>query len=318
MKKALVLIVLLLTAFLAGIVISSNSTSIQDKRPYITVTNFALYDIVNKIVDNRVEVKKLIPFGVEMHSFTPSVKTMTELSRAELFIFTGLGMEPWIKKEYLNQVDVSKFVELKDHGNKEEGEEDQGELSSAQESDHLGGHHHHEEASDPHYWLDIDNMKRMTKGLTLVLQQHFRQHKQAFQENADAYINELTALDNEYKQALQRCKRSEIVVNHDAFGYLGQRYGFSSHSVTGLSPDEQVSAKKMKEITDLVRDEGITTIFFESFVSPKVSETIAKETDAKVESLQPLANVKEDEAEKGYVELMRENLDKLTRAMECK
>lgn len=307
MKKALVLIILLLTVFFAGVVVSSKSSTPQDKRPYITVTNFALYDIVNKIVDNHVEVKKLIPFGVEMHSFTPSVKTMAELSKAELFIFTGLGMEPWIKKEYSNQMDMSRFVELKASCKDDHMDEDQ-----------ENEHHHHKEASDPHYWLDVNNMKVMTETLLMKLSEHFPQHKDVFEKNANAYINELTALDNEYKQALETCKRSEIVVNHNAFGYLGEKYGFSSHSVTGLSPDEQVSAKKMKEITDLVKNEGIKIVFFESFVSPQVSETIAKETGAHAESLQPLANVKEDEANKGYVLLMQENLEKLTRAMECK
>lgn len=107
------------------------------------------------------------------------------------------------------------------------------------------------------------------------------------------------------------------MLNHNAFSYLAQSYGFTSHSVTGLSPDEQASAKQMKEIIDLVKNEGIEIIFFESFVSPKVSETIAKETGARVDSLQPLANVTEEEAGRGYIGLMRENLDKLSVAMEC-
>ncbi len=124
-------------------------------------------------------------------------------------------------------------------------------------------------------------------------------------------------LGDEYSRALSLCTRHEIVVNHNAFGYLAKKYNFSVHSVTGLSPDEQVSAKKMKEISDLVKEEGIKIIFFESFISPKVSETIAKETGVHVQSLQPLANVTQDEAQQGYIILMRENLKKLSLAMEC-
>ena len=302
MKKALILLVLLFTLFIGGILISENKLSTQDGTPSIAVTNFAIYDIASRILPQEISVKKLIPFGLEMHTFMPSVQTMSEVSKSELFVFTGLGMEPWIKKEYPNQMDMSKFVVLK------EGDEDH-------EEDE--GHHHHDEAVDPHYWLDIDNMKRMTKALSAELQQRFPEHQRTLEVNANAYVEELTALDNDYKAKLKTCKHHEIVVNHNAFGYLGQRYGFSSHSVTGLSPDEQVSAKKMKEITDLVKDEGIKIVFFESFVSPKVSETISNESGAKAESLQPLANVREDEADKGYSVLMRENLKKLTRAMEC-
>lgn len=305
MKKILILIAVLLMAFMAGIVISNGKSEVHEQPPYVTVTNFALYDIVNTITDGAVEVKKLIPFGVEMHSFRPSVKTMAELSKAELFIFTGLGMEPWIKETYSNQVDMSRFVDLREEG------------AHSGEEHHHDVHDHNDKGEDPHYWLDINNMKLMTKALLARLNEHFPEHKRTFEKNAKAYINELTRMEGEYKYALQGCKRPEIVVNHNAFGYLGQQYGFNIHSVTGLSPDEQVSAKKMKEITDLVKDEGIKIIFFESFVSPKVSETIARETGAIVESLQPLANVNKDEATQGYVVLMRENLHKLRLAMEC-
>ncbi|MDF1881083.1 zinc ABC transporter substrate-binding protein [Sulfurimonas sp. MAG313] len=121
-----------------------------------------------------------------------------------------------------------------------------------------------------------------------------------------------------YTKKLEHCERREIVLNHNAFGYLGNEYKFTSHTLTGLSPEEQVSAKKMKEITDLVKKEGIKIIFFESFVSDKISRTIAKETGAKVDSLQPLSNVTKEEASKGYIALMQENLEKLTLAMECK
>lgn len=305
MKKALILVVVLLSVFIGVTITSKEQQKTQDQAPYITVTSFALYDIAMRLTGEEIEVKKLIPFGVEMHTFMPSVKTMSALSEAELFIFTGLGMEPWIKKAYPNQVDMSRFVKLKEACEEE----------SEDEETHSG--HHHEEEADPHYWLDIDNMKKMTEALLAELNKHFPEHKGLFEKNANTYIEELTLLDDDYKKALAMCRHREIVVNHNAFGYLGQQYGFGSHSVTGLSPDEQVSAKKMKEITDLVRQEQIKVVFFESFVSPKVAETISKETGAQAQSLQPLANVREDEAAKGYALLMRENLQKLVYAMEC-
>lgn len=303
MKKALILILLLLALFLAEILIFEDNAPIDDEKPFIAVTNFALYDIATSISDKRIEVKKLIPFGVEVHTYMPSVKTMSELSKAEFFVYNGLGMEPWIKNDYSNGIDMSRFVQLREEGTSHDG--------------HAHSENEHARGKDPHYWLDIDNMVRMTDLFEQKLKEHFPQHNEVFQSNARAYIERLRALDTEYKEALKSCKQREIVVNHNAFSYLAQRYGFSAHSVTGLSPDEQASAKKMKEITDLVKDEGIKTIFFESFVSPKVSETISKETGAQIESLQPLANVGKGEGTKGYMELMRENLHKLSSAMEC-
>ena len=300
MKKALILVVLLLAVFIGELLIFENKT--PDQNPYIAVTSFALYDISNHVAGGKIEIKKLVPFGVEMHTYMPSAKTMSELSKAKIFIFNGLGVEPWIKKEYPNQLDMSKFVKLQEAHGEECVEDD----------------HHHEDEADPHYWLDIDNMILMTKAIALNLSQTFPEHKTSFEANAKAYIIELKKLDKEYVDALRGCKHQEIVVNHNAFGYLGHRYGFSSHSVTGLSPDEQVSAKKMREITDLVKSEDIKVVFFESFVSPEVAQTISNETGAKAQSLQPLANVNRDEEAKGYIGLMRDNLQKLKTAMECK
>ncbi len=302
MKKALILFIILLAVFIGEIFIFDESGHAEDEKPYIAVTNFALYDLATHIVGEQVEVRKLIPFGVETHTYMPSVKTMSELTRAELFLFIGLGMEPWIKKEK-NGLDMSQFVQLK--------------TQSLSHEDEHEGHAHGEGAIDPHYWLSIENMILMTKALAIKAAEHFPGQSSEFHKNSQAYIEKLRALDNEYKARLAHCKHTEIVLNHNAFSYLGQRYGFTSHSVTGLSPDEQASAKQMREIMDLVKNEGIETIFFESFVSPKVSETIAKETGAKVDALQPLANVTEEEAGRGYIGLMRENLHKLSAAMEC-
>ncbi len=306
MKKALILVAVLLLIFIGEMFIVKQKALVKEEKPYIAVTNFTLYDIAKHIVAEEIEVKKLIPFGVEAHTYMPSVKTMADISNAKLFIFNGLGIEPWIKKEYANQLDMSKHVKLR---------ESQGERCE----DHAEPmhEHHHEEKIDPHYWLDIDNMVLMTQTILVEVSKHFPIHKVLFEKNAKEYISALKRLDQEYLEALGNCRQKEIVVNHNAFGYLGAKYGFSSHSITGLSPDEQASAKKMKEITELVKEEDIKIVFFESFVSPEVSKAISNETGAKVQSLQPLANVNREEEVKGYLGVMRENLDKLKIAMRC-
>lgn len=300
MKKALVLVLLLLAVFIGDMLLFDRNSPAQKQELSVAVTSFPLYEISNRLIGQEIKVNKLIPFGVETHTYMPSVKTMTEMSDADLFIFNGLGIEPWIKKEYPNAIDMSQFIQLNEI-----------------DEDHEDEHHHGQEGVDPHYWLDIDNMVRMTTVLSERFSTSFPEYKLLIEKNAQNYIAQLKVLQDEYAKALSLCTRHEIVVNHNAFGYLAKKYNFSVHSVTGLSPDEQVSAKKMKEITDLVREEGIKTVFFESFISPKVSQTISKETGAQVQSLQPLANVTEEEAKRGYIVLMRENLQKLSSVLEC-
>lgn len=304
MKKALIFLALLLAVFIGEMLMFENNSKTHEEEAYIAVSNFALYEIAEKIVNKKIEIKKLVPFGVEAHTYIPSVKTIKDLTKAKLFVFNGLGLEPWVKKEYPNQMNMSKLVHLHLNDKSEHEEEDE-------------GHSHDDEEADPHYWLDIENMILMTEALREKLAKLYPQYAAEFNQNSKIYINELRELDAEYSKTLLRCARREIVVNHNAFAYLGARYDFSSHSITGLSPDEQASAKRMKEIADLLKEEKFNVIFFESFVSPSLAQTISNETGVRAESLQPLANVTEDEAKKGYIVLMKENLQKLSAAMEC-
>ena len=300
MKKALVLVVLLFVIFLGEILMFDNNTHAQDTKTFVAVTSYPLYEITNTLIGSEIEVTKLLPYGVEAHTYMPSVKTMSAILQAKLFIYNGLGMEPWIKQDYKNAFDMSTLVSLNNtKGNDEHT-------------------HHSHGQSDPHYWLDIHNMIKMTEGISKKLIVLFPEHKVLVENNAQTYIQSLNELESEYSKTLHICQKNEIVVNHNAFGYLAASYNFEVHSLTGLSPDEQVSAKSMKDITSLVKEEGINTIFFESFVSDKLAQTISKETGAKVASLQPLANVTKEEANKGYIYLMQENLKKLASAMECK
>ena len=302
MKKAFILIFILFALVLSWKLLSPKERPVSQE-PFVAVTNFPLYEIATKLLGDEVKVEKLIPFGVESHTYRPSVKTMALITKAELFIYSGLGMEPWINRTYANGLDMSQFVKLRAIEEEHEGHE-------AHE-----GHSHH--GKDPHYWLNIDNMIDMTFLLSQKFQAHFPKSKQKIETNAKTYIEALKALKKSYDERLKSCQRREIVVNHNAFAYLGEQYDFRSFCITGLSPDEQASAKKMTEIANLVKKEKIPVVFFESFVSDKVALTIAKETNTQVQSLQPLANVTQEEAKKGYIKLMEENLAKLAKAMSC-
>lgn len=176
MKKALILFIIVLAVFIAEIVIFDENNHTQEAKPYIAVTNFALYDLATHVVGEQVEVKKLIPFGVDTHTYMPSVKTMSELSKAELFLFIGLGMEPWIKKEK-NGLDMSRFVQLK--------------AQSCSHEDEHEGHEHGEGTLDPHYWLSIENMILMTAALATKAAERFPEYSTEFHKNAQAYIEQL-------------------------------------------------------------------------------------------------------------------------------
>jgi len=292
--KFTILFILMLNIFGCS---SGDSTISKKEKPLVVVTSFTLFEIANRLLENSVEVKKLIPDGREVHSFIPTPKTISLIYDAKIFIFNGLGLEPWLKQDYENQLDMSKYINILNL-----------------EDEH---HHEHSNGKDPHYWLDSENMVKITEVLSEKFQEEFPKYKKQITKNEQIIKNEYLNLAQEYTKKLSTCRKKEIVLNHNAFGYLAHKYNFKTHTVTGLSPDEQASAKKMNEISNLVKKDNIKIIFFESFVSPKVSQTIAQETGAKILSLHTLANISKDEVGKTYSTLMRENLKNLAIAMEC-
>ena len=110
-----------------------------------------------------------------------------------------------------------------------------------------------------------------------------------------------------------------IVTGHEAFGYLARRYNLELVAIAGLSPDAEPDPRRLAELTDLVRQRGVTTIFTEELVSPKVAETLAREAGVTTAVLHTIEGL-ESEGEPGadYFSLMRDNLAALRQALGCR
>ncbi len=251
----------------------------------------------------------IVPFGVDVHSFEPTPRDMARLSEAKLFIYSGAGLEPWAESfsSAATKLDISRFVTLHTVGEHEH-------------AGHEGECSHHESGGDPHYWLDPQNMIAASEQVTVALCALDPDNAAYYQERSGRYVKKMQMLDTLYTKRLQHCSKRMIVVNHNAFAYLAERYGFEVHAVSALSPEAMPSAKTMAQLSDLIVDEDVKVLFFESFVSDRLMKSLAKETGASVDVLQPLANITADQAEQGsdYVMLMEANLDKLAEAMVCR
>ncbi len=302
MKKVFILIVILLS-FMSVLFLMQTDVSGGQKRLKVTTSTFALYDITKHIGGEKVDVEMAIPFGVEVHSFEPTPKTIIEIKKSALFLYSGASLEPWIKKLNVNEnmLDMSQFVVLKEiHENEEDT-------------------HHHHEHYDPHYWLDIENMKLLTQKITLELVKLQPEDEAYFLSNAASYMNELTLLEEEYAKGFKECVVREVVLQHNILGYVAPRYKFNVSSLSGLSPDALTNAKKMAELSKMIKKRGIDVLFFESFVSDRMINALAQENGVKVDYLEPLANItaRQAKVQMSYVDGMRSNLEKLSSAMRC-
>lgn len=276
-----------------------------EAKSVVSVSTFSLYEVATAVAGDAMDVRSIVPLGSDAHMFSPNPTQVAEISSGAFFIFNGAGFETWAEslKNTLPKttqiVDMSQYVAM-------------------QKSDENEEHQHG--AYDPHYWLDIDNMIKMTQTLDGEFSKRLPSKAEIFHGNAATYIGELQKLKAEYAKGLSECKNRTLVSNHDAFGYLAHSNKLENVSVIGLSSDEQPSAKNIADIISVVKEHGVKTIFFEEMINDNVSQTIARETGAKAVPLQPLENISQDElkSHQTYLTIMRENLKKLREAMECR
>jgi zinc transport system substrate-binding protein len=172
------------------------------------------------------------------------------------------------------------------------------------------------EGVDPHVWLDPTNMISMAEQVRDRLSAAKPDEAQRFRDNTASLVKELTALDESWQAGTTTCARRDLVVSHDAFGYLGARYNFRQVGLSGLSPDAEPSAGRLAQVSDFVRSSGATTIYYESLVDPKVAETVASETGAATAVLDPIEGIRDGE-QQSYLTLMASNLETIRKGQSC-
>jgi zinc transport system substrate-binding protein len=268
-----------------------------------------MYDFAVKIGGDRVTVKNLVPAGTEPHDWEPAAADIVALERAAVFIYNGAGMEHWageilgsLQNKKLVATEASFGIKLMEGHHHEEGEEEADE---------------EEEIYDPHVWLSPINAKLEMENIKNALIKADPEGRSYYESNYKKYASECDALDKEFKDALSPLAKRDIVVTHEAFGYLCARYGLNQVPIEGLSPDSEPDPARMAEIIDFVKKNSVRVIFFEELVNPKVAEVIAKATGAKTDMLNPIEGLGEDEISRGddYFTVMRRNLKSLVEAL---
>ena len=285
----------------------------SDSKITVYTSFYPMYDFTKKVGGDRVNVVNLVPPGMEPHDWEPAPTDIANLDKANMLVYSGAGMEHWVdkvvkslKNDKLILVEASKGVTLlqghdEDHHTHKPGES---------HSDH--------EAVDPHVWLDPMNAKKQMEAIKNGLAQADPKNADYYEANYKKYAMELDQLDKEFKETLSPLPRKEIIVSHQAFSYLAGAYGLTQESIRGISPDEEPDPARMTEIIRFAKERGVKVIFFEEMVSPKIAETIAKETGAQVMVLSPLENLTDEQVKAGddYFSVMRRNLAALKAALE--
>lgn len=280
----------------------SEKKPISRTQTQIATSFYPLYFFTSEIVGKDGQVQNLTPAGSEPHDYDLTPQDLAKIYQSKLLIINSTFFEKWSKKiiESLQNKKVETLVisdELK-----KDNTLDREKISS-----------------DPHTWL---NPNLAQKEVDIILQKLVSidpQNQTYYSGRAKDLKERLQKLDAEYRAGLSRCAKKDIITSHTAFAYLAAEYGFRQIPIAGISPDEEPSLQTLKNISDFAKKNNVQYIFFESLASPKLSETIARETGAKTLVLNPLEGLTKDDIANGkdYFTEMRSNLESLKRALQC-
>lgn len=268
--------------------------------PLVVASFYPLYEFARQVAGDRAEVVFLVPTGVEPHDWEPSPQDVARLRQAAAFVYNGAGLEPWAETLVKALGDPGPVLVNATAGVALLPAEGPG--------------------PDPHAWLDPVLAQAQVEAIRAGLAKADPDNAERYAGNARAYRERLAALHAAFERGLGWCARREIVVSHAAFAYLARRYGLTMVPVTGLAPEAEPSPAHLAALVRFARRHKVEYIFFETLVSPKLAETLAREVGARTLVLNPIEGLMPEEASAGkdYVALMEQNLENLRTALACR
>ena len=261
----------------------------------VVVTFNAMREFAEAVGKDKVEVETIIPEGTEPHDFEPKARDMQSLNNDQIFIYNGFGMEAWVDNA-LEAVGNNKLISVDASKGSTAIKNTDPELVKA------------DGQNDPHLWLSLKGAENQSKNIKDAFVKADPANKAYYEKNYLDFYNKLEVLYKEYDTKFSSLTNKTFVTGHAAFAYLAKDFGLKQNSVEDVFADGEPSGKRLKSLTDYCKENKIKTIFVEDMVSPKVSETLAKEVGATTKKIYTLES---QEDNKDYLESMKDNLERL-------
>lgn len=294
MKRLLYILFSALLFVAAGCGTSRPAKTADGKLP-VVASFYAMKEITEAIGGDKVEVRTLIPEGTEPHEFQPTTRSMKDLSKARVLVLQGLGMEPWAEEmvKAAENRDLVQVVAAKDV-----------QPIRNEEAEEIREHGQY----DPHAWLSPVCAQQEARAIAEGLAKADPANKAYYEANAEKFIARLKQMEGTYKEKFRQVHRKDFVTGHAAFAYLCRDFGLEQSSVEGVFASGEPNARQLAALVEFCRERGVKTIFTEAAVSPKTSESLAREVGAKVV---PIHTLEGSEGEGDYLQQMEENLQRI-------
>lgn len=296
--KILSLLLLVLSVALVGCSGADKGAEKKSAEPFRIVTSFyPMYVATINITDgvDGVEVYNMTkPQTGCLHDYQLMTEDMKTLEKADAFVINGAGMEDFMDKvteqqKKLKVIDASRGIELI----------------------------HDDEGDNPHVWLSVTDEIAQVRNIADQLKEADPAHADKYEKNAAAYIEKLTALKNEMHAALDNVPHKDIVTFHEAFPYFAKEFNLNIIGVVEREPGTEPTPTELQETIEQVNVLPTKVLFTEPQYSPAAAETIARETGAKIYTLDPVVTGEATPAAKdAYIDTMKKNMKVLQEALQ--
>lgn len=265
----------------------------RGKKLNVVASGYVAYTLARQMGGDKINISMLAAPGSEPHSFEPTPGSIVLVNDADIFVYISLRIEPWVAsvlagaKKNLHVVEAASVTPAE---------------------------------ADPHVWMDFDNAYLIAEYITDILAQQDPSNKKYFQTNLRGFKEEIALLKQEYARRLAYCEsRTVIHMGHMAFRDLAKNYNLELKTLRDPAQGEKASVKTVADLINAIKKEEIRSIFTEEMISQNLTNTIAKETGAKIFLLYPIEQVtrRDFENHQSYFGFMRLNLNNLVEGLVC-
>jgi len=322
LKKALLIIILLaIIAVVATVMlIGTGKTQKNADKLKVVVTNFAAYDFVKQIADDKIELEFLLQPGVEAHSYDPTAKDLVDIQEADIFIYIGGNLEQWADKilETIDKTNTKTICLL-----------DTVALIPEEHVESSNSHNHehdHNNAFEEHIWTSPQNAIQIVQELANILSENDTKNASIYKSNANKYIAEIKNIQTEIQKIVNNKIRNKLIFGDKMpMQYFLNEFGLkASAAFNGCSTDAEPSSLTIANLVEEINAEKIPVILYIELSNGRVANTIKENVKAKynmdieIMQIQSLHNVSKEDFENGetYVTLMTRNLEVLKAALQ--
>ncbi|MEV0121505.1 metal ABC transporter substrate-binding protein [Streptomyces sp. NPDC050703] len=301
---------------------STSAADDKDGKLDVVASFYPMQYLAEQIGGGHVSVTNLTEPGQEPHDLDVSAKQRGQLEESDVAVYLK-GLQPAVddaidQSGIETKVDAASLTSTEEHGDEAGGHAD--EHGHEEEEGHEGhGHGHSHEGADPHIWLDPVKYAEVAEGVGKALEKADPKNAKTYEKNTAKLVKRLGGLDASFKDGLKDTKSKVFITTHAAFGYLAERYGLTEEAISGLDPEGEPSAKRVKDLQEMAEEDGVTTVFYETLVSDRTAKTLAHDAGLRTDVLDPIEGITEGKS-KGddYIQVMESNLKALRKALGTK